>query len=124
MKRSQSITVISSVFLLAISFTSFSEKHDKTTVDVVENFKIQKNYGLIGTWILQDDPEIVLTFKPGFTVIEKSKNQTKESKWSVNVKNREVCIGSAKCIYFEATETVLFLFVNEKRVKYNKSRNQ
>ncbi|TSE06089.1 hypothetical protein [Aquimarina algiphila] len=124
MKRSQSITVISAVFLLTMSLTSFSGKQDNITVNTVETLEIQKSYGLIGTWTQEDNPETVLIFKSDFTVTEKSKDQTKENKWSVNEKSREVCIGNEKCIYFEATETALFLLVNEKRVKYNKSMNQ
>ncbi|WP_271770194.1 hypothetical protein [Aquimarina algiphila] len=121
MKRSQSITVISAVFLLAMSLTSFSGKQDNITVNTVETLEIQKTYGLIGTWTLHGDPEIVLIFKPDFTVTEKSKDQTKESKWSVNEMDNEICIGTAKCVYFEVTEIALFLVNGDKRFMYTKS---
>ncbi len=113
--------VVLAQMILAITLTSFTTSPSTTNTDYYSNNEsievdFQNKYGLIGTWIKQDDPESSLTFKSDFTVIVKSKEGTKTERWSVEEMNREVCIGNEKCRYFEASETNLV--IKEKKIKY------
>ncbi len=123
MKRSQSTIVILATFMLAAILTGFKVKpsiqNNFSEVEELIFDQVNPNF-LIGKWVKMNDPETTITFKADNTVTEKSGETSTEKKWTVNKKKREVCIGNAKCIYYEATEQMLFLFIDKKRVAYKK----
>lgn len=125
MKRPQSMSVIFTVVILAAMLMGF--KTEPVLQNQISESKeilidqVTPGSDLIGKWVKQDDPETVIIFKLDNTVVEKSKTKTTEKTWSVKTKDREVCIGSSECIYYEATERALFLFINKERVAYNRS---
>ncbi|WP_438422484.1 hypothetical protein [Aquimarina macrocephali] len=125
MKRPQSISVIFTIVILAVTLMGFKTKpvqqdqileSKETVID-----QVTSGTELIGEWVKKDDPETIIIFKSDKTVVEKSKTKTTQNTWSVDTKKREVCIGSSECIYYEATENALFLYINKKREWYNKS---
>ncbi|WP_103071299.1 hypothetical protein [Aquimarina sediminis] len=128
MKRPQSKSVIFTLVILAGILTGFKTEpllEQNSNTEFIEVIDLQKDYGgLIGTWVKQDNPEISFEFKTDFTVIEKTKEKTAENKWSIKTMDREVCIGTAECIYFEATETSLFLYVNDEILMYDRVRKE
>ncbi len=127
MKRPQSISVIFTIIILAAMLMSFKTKPiQQNQILEFEEIIIDQVAGaeLIGKWVMKDDPETVIIFKSDKTVIEKSKTKTTQNTWSVNTKDREVCIGNSECIYYEVTEISLFLYINKKRVWYNRSQEK
>ncbi|MBG6128810.1 hypothetical protein IWQ47_000498 [Aquimarina sp. EL_43] len=123
MKRPQSISVIFTTVILAALLMSFKAKPVQQNQTLkFEEIVIEQVAGteLIGEWVMKDDPETFIIFKSDKTVVEKSKTKTTENTWSVNAKDREVCISNSGCIYYEVTETSLFLYIDKKRVWYNK----
>ncbi|MEW7291249.1 hypothetical protein [Aquimarina sp. 2304DJ70-9] len=127
MKRSQSTFVIFAMLMLAVVLTGFTTKStsQNATLDGKEVTVDQTSPSfLIGTWIHRDDPENIITFNADKTVVEKTKEKTTNNTWTHNDKKREVCIGSSRCIYYEATESALFLYINKKKSVYYKSREK
>ncbi|GGX10710.1 hypothetical protein [Aquimarina muelleri] len=126
MKRPQSISVIFALVALVFVLTAFKTEDILSQREYLKEMQItddQKDHGgLVGTWIKQDDPETILVFSLDFTLTEKSKEKTTQNTWSVNSKDREVCIGTSDCIYYDVTELALFLYIDDKIVAYNRDR--
>ncbi len=130
MKRSQSTFVIFATFMLAFVLTSFTAKSTQSTILDSKDITIEQTSSsfLIGKWVKRDDPDTVIIFKADNTVIEKTKETTTNNTWTHNDNEREVCIGSSECIYYEATESALFLYKGKGKKKtktvYFKSREK
>ncbi len=127
MKRPQSISVIFTLVTLTFVLTGFKAEDIVLHKEYLKDIKIiddQKDHGgLVGTWIKSDDPETILVFNIDFTLTEKSKEKKSQNTWTINSKDREVCIGTSDCIYYEVTELALFLYIDDKIITYNKDRN-
>ncbi|GAA4276436.1 hypothetical protein GCM10022259_11600 [Aquimarina mytili] len=114
------------MLMLAIVLTGFTAKSTQSAVldsKEVTVDQISSSF-LIGKWVKRDDPETIIIFKADKTVIEQTKEKTTNNTWTHNDKKREVCIGGSRCIYYEATESALFLYINKKKTVYFKSRNE
>ncbi|WP_025743637.1 hypothetical protein [Aquimarina pacifica] len=123
MKKPQFISLILSLLIMVFTLTSFGVVHFDSSVNPdndIAYIDVQNKYGLIGTWVKDDDPETSITFNSDFTVVVKSKGTSTTSKWSVIEMDREVCIGDEKCKYFEASEAKLVFKENKVRIQYSK----
>ena len=127
MKRPQSTSVILALVSLVFVLTGFKTEDvlfQRGHLKEIQTIETQKDHGgLVGTWIKNDDPETILVFNADFTLTEKSKEKKSQNTWSVKSKDREVCIGTRDCIYYEITELALFLYIDDKIVTYSRNRD-
>ncbi len=124
MKRSQSTIVIFTMLMLAVVLTGFKVK--STTSNAIpnnDNVVIEQfsSSVLIGKWVKKDDPNTVIIFNTDKTVTQITQEKTTNNTWKHIDSKREVCIGSSKCKYYEATETTLFLYSGKTAEVYYKS---
>ncbi|WP_109851937.1 hypothetical protein [Aquimarina sp. AU58] len=127
MKRPQSISVIFTTVILAATLMSFKTKpvQQNQTLEpeeIVIDQVIAKE--LIGIWVKEDDPDTVIMFKLSNLFVEKSKTKTTKKKWSVDVKDRKVCIDNSECMNYEVTENTLILYKNKEKIVYNRSTKE
>ncbi|EZH73194.1 hypothetical protein ATO12_19515 [Aquimarina atlantica] len=127
MKRPQSISVIFTTVILAAMLMSFKTKpvQQNQTLEpeeIVIDQVIDKE--LIGIWVKEDDPDTVIMFKLSNLFVEKSKTKTTKKKWTVDVKNRKICIDDSECMNYEVTENTLVLYKNKEKIIYNRSNKE
>jgi len=127
MKRSQSTVVIFTILMLSVVLTGFKVKSTSPNAMpnndniVIEQFNSSV---LIGKWVKKDDPSTVIIFNADKTVTQITQEKTTNNTWKHINNKREVCIGTSKCIYYEATEIALFLYINGDPEVYLKPSSQ
>ncbi|WP_106792571.1 hypothetical protein [Aquimarina sp. Aq78] len=127
MKSPQSISVIFTIVILAVTLMSFKTnpvQQDQIAESRILVDQVFPGAELMGIWVKENDPETVIMFKLDNTLVEKSKTKTTKKTWTINVKDRKVCIDSSECITYEVTENTLFLYINKEKVIYNRSTKE